>query len=161
MLDQKLIEKLYGRLERPLFNIALRWTWNEAEARELVQEAFVRLWSARWRVRSDTVEAYLYRIVLNLGQKHARRRESWGKISNLLPGADRGMSPEDTVDNSRLRDAIQSLPADLRNVLLLCEFSDLKQRQIAGLLDIAPGTVASRRHVAVKRLKEALGDGSD
>ncbi len=161
MLDQKLIEKLYGRLERPLFNIALRWTWNEAEAQELVQEAFVRLWSARWRVRSDTVEAYLYRIVLNLGQKHARRRESWWKVSNLLPGTDRGMSPEDTVDSARLRDAIKGLPPDIRNVLLLCEFSDLKQREIAELLNIAPGTVASRRHLAVKRLKEALGDGSD
>lgn len=161
MLDQALIERLYGRLERPLFNIALRWTWNEAEAQELVQEAFVRLWSARWRVREETVEPYVYRTLLNLCKKHARHREAWWKVSRLLPSANPGPGPETAVDNARLRETIKRLPFDQRNVLLLCEFSDLKQREIAGILDIAPGTVASRRHLALERLKETLGDGTD
>lgn len=158
MLDQALIERLYGRLERPLFNIALRWTWNEAEAHELVQDAFLRLWSARWRVREETVEPYVYRTLLNLCQKHARRRDIWDRVARLLPALETAPSPASSVDDERLREAIAALPGAQRNVLLLCEFSDLKQREIAEILGIPPGTVASRRNLALERLKEALGD---
>ncbi|MEM9304560.1 MAG: sigma-70 family RNA polymerase sigma factor [Pseudomonadota bacterium] len=157
MLDATDIESLYQRLERPLFNVAFRWTWNDAQAQELVQEAFLRLWNARWRVRPDSAEAYVYRIVLNLGQKHAGRRSRWRDFVTRAPQAEEdARGPEQDADGEALRRAIVALPDTLRSVLLLCEYSGLRQREIAALLDIRPGTVGSRRHEAMARLREAL-----
>ncbi len=157
MLDRAELERLYRELEQPLYNVALRWTWNAAEAQELVQEAFVRVWAGRRRIRAQSAKAYIYRTVLNLAQKHARRREVWRRVRGwlsveALPASEPGRG----IDRQRVREAIRALPEPQRAVLLLCEFSDLKQREIAAILDIPPGTVASRRDLAVRRLKEVL-----
>lgn len=157
MLDALDIESLYQRLERPLFNVAFRWTWSDAQAQELVQEAFLRLWKARWRVREDSAEAYVYRIVINLGQKHAGRRSRWRDFVTRTPEVEpRAPDPELDADSEALRRAVTALPDTLRSVLLLCEYSGLRQREIAALLGIRPGTVGSRRHEAIGRLREAL-----
>ena len=157
-MDHPALERLYQRMERPLFNIALRWTWNEAEAQELVQEAFLRLWSARRRLRMETVDSYLYRTVLNLAQKHARRRETWGRVRAMLTGGEPDPTPDARCDDERVRAAIRALPDDLRATLLLCEYSDLKQREIGEIMGIPTGTVGSRRELAIRRLKEVLGN---
>ena len=70
------LEALYVRLEGPLYNVAYRYVWDAAEAQDIVQEAFVRLWRARDRVRMQTVEALVYRIALNL----ARNRRRWLRL---------------------------------------------------------------------------------
>lgn len=159
MLDRPALERLYLEQERPLFNVALRWTWDAAEAQELVQEAFVRVWAARRRVRAETAGAYVYRTVLNLCQKHARRRDRWRLVRVKLLGLpDEGQprTPEQAGQETQLREAIERLPDDQRSILLLTEYTDLKQHEIAELLGIPPGTVASRRNTAIKRLKENL-----
>jgi len=159
MLDRPTLERLYLEQERPLFNVAVRWTWNAAEAQELVQEAFVRVWAARRRVRRETAGAYVYRTVLNLCQKHARRRDRWRLVRATLlgrPDEGRPRTPEQAGQDAQLREAIERLPDAQRHVLLLTEYTDLKQREIAELLAIPPGTVASRRHTAINTLKESL-----
>lgn len=161
MLDEAGIEALYRDLEKSLFNIALRWTWNDAEAHELVQDAFLKLWSARWRIRAETSRAYVYKTVLNLAQKHARKRQTWWRVRQLIPVADYDTSPERSYDDARVQAAIRRLPEAQRSVLLLCEFSDLKQREIARILGIPPGTVASRRNHALKRLRETFHAQTD
>lgn len=60
---------------------------------------------------------------------------------------------------TRLRGAIESLPEKLREVLLLTEFSGMLHDEIAALLGIPPGTVASRRHLAVQRLRGRMRNG--
>jgi RNA polymerase sigma-70 factor (ECF subfamily) len=57
-----------------------------------------------------------------------------------------------------VRAAVDALPERLRDVVLLCEFSGMTQAQVAAVLDIPPGTVASRRSLAAGRLRELLGD---
>lgn len=161
MLDEAGIEALYRDLEKSLFNIALRWTWSDAEAHELVQEAFLKLWSARWRIRAETSRAYAYKTVLNLAQKHARKRQTWWRVRQLLPDADFDTSPERSYDDARVQAAIRQLPEAQRSVLLLCEFSDLKHREIARILGIPPGTVGSRRNHALKRLREMFHAQTD
>ncbi len=163
MLSHAEFERLYVDYERPLFNIAWRWTWNDAEAIELVQEAFVRLWARRHQIEAKTSKAYLFKVVINLAQKHARRRDTWQRVRQrlaatpaLAPLAAR--LPDQQWQTDQLRDAIVALPNELRQVLVLTEYSDLSQREIATLLGIPVGTVGSRRHSAVARLKEQLKD---
>src|SRR4051794_886636 len=73
-LDKPTLEALYMKLEKPMFNVVYRWTWNASDAQDVVQEAFLNIWKARDRVDLATVEPLLYRAALNLASN--RRRSS-------------------------------------------------------------------------------------
>lgn len=87
---------------------------------------------------------------------HWRRLWRHEPVEESLPAE--GASPEDSLAALRLRAALRQLPPASRDVLLLSEFSGLRGDEIAALLGIPAGTVASRKHNAVVRLKALLGD---
>ena len=164
------LEKLYARLERPLFNVVYRWVWNDEEAQEIVQDAFVRLWKMRERIDMETVEPLVYRIAINRASDKRRWRTlrrwlSLEKIFNLsddAPLADTALAAHH--ERERLRRAIEELPDALRHVILLTEFSGMSYKDVAAALDIEPGTVGSRRSRAIAWLRRVLretGDPSD
>jgi RNA polymerase sigma-70 factor (ECF subfamily) len=161
------LEQLYTRLEKPVYNVVYRWVWQAEEAQDIVQEAFVRLWRMRDRVELSTVEPLLFRIALNLAASHARwkRVRRWvsldalGGTRSASPGADERLS--ERQDRERAREAVRSLPEELRRVVLLCEYSKLTYDEIGEILSIPPGTVGSRRHRALRLLRERLGGGAD
>jgi RNA polymerase sigma-70 factor (ECF subfamily) len=157
------LEALYTRLARPLYNVVRARVWETEEAHDIVQEAFVRLWRMRRRTDRETAKALVFRIALNLATSRLR----WRRIRRLLPvealasTPAAGPSPEqDMADGertARLRAAILDLPEEQRDVVLLCEYTELGYEQIATVLGISPGTVASRRHRALERLRRHLG----
>lgn len=157
MLDEIEFERLYQDLEKRLFNIAYRWTWNAAEAQELVHEGFIRVWARRAAIDPATAERYLVRTLINLCHKRARRQRRWNHVRELLPlSRAKPEPPEASYQANSLRRAIEALPDKHRDVLLLAEFTDMKQHQIGELLGIPAGTVASRRNTALLKLKEAM-----
>src|SRR6056297_766005 len=156
MLDRADFEALYLECEGPFYNIALRWTWNAAAAQEIVQEIFLRLWSRRLVIRRDRAGAYAYRCLLNLCHDHARARRRSPEMTHREPVDRSGRSAEATVLFAQLRRALDSLSDEQRDVVLLSEFAGLKQREIADLLRIAPGTVASRKNAALNILRRRL-----
>ena len=157
MLDSDGFEALYRAEEKRLFNIAFRWTWNAADAAELVHEAFARIWDRRLLVDPERASAYAARTVVNLCHKRARRRRRWQRVREALHlHPPRTREPAERHDDTVVRRAVEALSDNLRDVLLLTEFSGLKQREVAEILGIAPGTVASRRSRALKQLEEEL-----
>ncbi|MEM7705976.1 MAG: sigma-70 family RNA polymerase sigma factor [Pseudomonadota bacterium] len=159
MLRQEDLEALFVKRERSLFNIALRWTFNEAQADELVQEAFLRVWQQRRRVVPETANAYLYQTLNRLAMKLARRRTVWRRVKTLLGSGDASQDwllPADQYDRIEVQEAIQALPDGQRAVLLMAEFSGLSQKEIGQALNLPTGTVGSRRHAALAKLKELL-----
>ncbi|MET0282260.1 MAG: RNA polymerase sigma factor [Steroidobacteraceae bacterium] len=156
-------QQLYERLEKPLYNLAFRYVWVAQEAEDVVHDAFLQLWARRERIESATADRYLWTSVLNLARKRRRwaraKRfvlfEEWEQQSPGAHAADAAASQE--ADGARLRAAIEKLPEKLRTVLLLAEFSEMGYDEIAQLLAIPKGTVASRRHLAVLHLRERLG----
>ena len=156
------LEALYERLEKPVYNVVYRWVWNREEARDVVQDAFVRLWRMRKRVEMATVEPLVYKIALNLARSRLRRRRiiRWvglDAVSATLRDprdVEGGMARSE--DQARVREAVLALPDELRQVILLCEFSDMDYEQIAEALSIPPGTVGSRRNRALRKLRELL-----
>jgi RNA polymerase sigma-70 factor (ECF subfamily) len=159
VLDRDTFEALYRDQEKRLFNVAYRWTWNRAEAHELVQEAFLRMWTRRAFIDAERAAAYAARSVVNLCRKRARRARRWQRVRAALQLAPpESRTPPRCYENDSVRRAIESLPDVQRHVLLLTEFTDLKQHEIAELLDIRPGTVASRRNRALAALKENLNE---
>ena len=162
-LDDAEIERLYLRLEKPLFNVVYRWLWQAEEAHDLVQEAFVRLFRMRDRIEPATVEALVYRIALNLARNRRRARRLWRWVAleaapdapAPAPGADEALSAEER--RRAVRAAVDALPEKLRAVVTLCEPAHMSYQEAAAVIEIPAGTVASRRNAAMKRLEAALG----
>jgi RNA polymerase sigma-70 factor (ECF subfamily) len=163
-MEEDDLERLYTRLERRLANVVYRWVWNIDEAQEIVQEAFVRLWRMRARVDLSTVEPLVYRIALNLASSRRRSKRLWQWVSleavreraSLARATDESMAGEE--DAARLRAAVEALPEDLRRVIVMCELSEMSYQAIAEALSIPAGTVGSRRHRALARLRQALAE---
>jgi RNA polymerase sigma-70 factor (ECF subfamily) len=158
------LEQLYARLEKPLCNLVYRWLWSMDESQDVVQDAFVRLWRMRARVDKQTVEPLIYKIALNLAASRRRSKRVWRWVSfDTIRAPSSADEPADDAISSRqelgrLRRAVERLPDDLRRVIMLCEYSELSYDEIAGIMSIPAGTVGSRRHRAIQRLRETLSE---
>lgn len=158
--DRSALERLFVDHERALFNVVCRWTWNREDAAEIVQEAFGRLWTMRARVDANRARPLVYRIALNLAASHRR----WQRVRRFVGLRD--AASVDTVEDDLLAKerhealgrAMDRLPETLRRTLVLCELSELTYDEIAELEGTRPGTVGSRRHAALARLRPLLQD---
>lgn len=161
--DQQRVEALYLRLERKLTNVVYRWLWNRDEVRDILQEAFVRLWQMRDRVDWQRAEPLVYRIALNLAARRRRSRRLWQFVAlGQAPAgastdaaealeADAGAAREQAV-----RRAIDALPERHRRVLVLALHADMTYGEIGDVLGISAGTVGSRRNTAIRLLRGML-----
>jgi RNA polymerase sigma-70 factor (ECF subfamily) len=154
--DTRRIEELFTRLERPLTNVLYRWLWSREDVRDAIQDAFVRLWQMRERVEWERAEPLIYRIALNVAANRRRRRALW-RWAAL--DDDTRAAPDEVADPEReaaVRRAIDALPERHRRVLTLAVHAELSHEQIADVLGIPVGTVASRRNTAVRKLRAKL-----
>ena len=144
-----------------MYNVVYRRLWNAEESLDVVQDCFARVWKARDRVLPDTAEAFAWRVLLNLVSNRRRTQRLWGWFA-FDSERDGGEDPGAEADLERrqreaaVRTAVEGLPEKLRDVVLLSEFSAMTQAEVAAVLEIPPGTVASRRHLAAAKLREAL-----
>ncbi|NOY26897.1 MAG: sigma-70 family RNA polymerase sigma factor, partial [Oligoflexia bacterium] len=67
---------------------------------------------------------------------------------------------EDAEQMARVRAAVDALPERLRSVVMLCTFSELSYAEVAQVLEIPAGTVASRKNKAMAVLRSQLEDGN-
>lgn len=158
-LDRRAFELLFVEQEAPLYNVVFRYVWHREDAAEMVQEAFVRLWKMRARVEPGSAKALVYRIAINL----AITRRRWLGLRRFVGLEAATLStdiPDEAVisghQTARLRDALARLPSRLRDVVILCELRELSHAEIAEILGVRPGTVGSRRHEALTRLRTIL-----
>ena len=162
-LDQATLERLYVKLEKPMFNVVYRWLWNASDAQEVTQQAFLKVWEARDRVDVATVEPLLYKTALNLASNKRRSSRLWRWLGIEAAGEEPSGAPtsEEALaaarKKERVRAAIDALPERLREVVMLVEYAELSYDEIAATLGIPVGTVGSRRNTALARLAEALG----
>lgn len=160
------------RYARHVYNIAYRMTGNEADARDLSQEAFLRVYRALRRVQPGApLESWLYRIVSNLYIDLLRRRpkvrvESLdapidtprGELTREFPDA--AANPEVVFEREHIDGAIQQalgvLSPDLRIVVVLSDIEGFAYEEIAAMLRVPLGTVKSRLHRARQVLQVRL-----
>lgn len=150
----------YRRLERPLFDVLYRMLWNRHECQDLMHDAFLRIWERRDRVDAERLNALVWVSAMNLARNRLRWHRLWRTEPYDAEWPDNAATPEQTVDSAieqrRLHDALKRLPAAMREVLVLSEFSELSHADIAAVLKIPAGTVASRRHHALQKLRSLL-----
>jgi RNA polymerase sigma-70 factor (ECF subfamily) len=148
---------LYRALEKPLYNVVYRWLWDRMESQDVVQEAFLRCWRARGRIRAEGFKAFVFATALNLASNRRRRKKLWRLVSfdalrEELPDGQQGES----VLSRRMQRAIDELPEQLKRVLLLCELSEMSYGEIAAVTGVKEGTVGSRRNRALALLRKRL-----
>ena len=160
MLDSDSLEACYRRLERPLYNVLYRWLWDAQACQDIIHDSFLRLWDRRAALEPDALDALVYTTALNL----ARNRLRWQKLRQWVIFDDEATQTsngsndgEQAAEQLLLRRALDQLPDNDRQLLLLSEFSGFDTAEIAGLLGIAAGTVGSRRHRALARLRQLMG----
>ena len=123
-----------------------------------VQEVFVKVFRATLP-REETFLGWFYRVILNTGRDLGRRRRSRLRLLRRLTDAapaDVAPAPALPAGDPHLRDALQALGPEFREVVALRFFADLSLDEIARCQDVPTGTVKSRLHTALARLRVAL-----
>lgn len=164
-----IIDRWSARLTALLF----RMTGNAATAAELAQETFVRLYLTRHRFRSGAsarpFSTWLFGIAANLARNHLRWRRRHPEAT--LDDAPEPCSGDDPLKSAKLRElgeivrrAVAALPADLREALVLSEYENLSQVEIASISGCSVKAVERRLARARETLRRSLSpylkDGS-
>jgi RNA polymerase sigma-70 factor (ECF subfamily) len=147
-----------------VYRLAYRLSGNRADAEDLTQETFVRVFRSLAEYTPGTFEGWLHRITTNLFLDMVRRRQrirfdalpedAGDRLAGSQPG------PEQAYDETHLDPEIQAaldaLPPDFRVAVVLCDLEQLSYEEIAATLNIKVGTVRSRIHRGRVLLREAL-----
>jgi RNA polymerase sigma-70 factor (ECF subfamily) len=146
------------------FNYARWLTKNHAEAEDVVQDACVRAMRFFSSLRDDDARAWLFAIVRNTWYSRVSRRGNV-KEATSLDGAPRDQ-PDDALDPEErllqqhtvalVRAALEQLPVDFREVIVLREIEGLSYKEIAEVVQVPIGTVMSRLARARQRLMSVL-----
>ncbi|HLE77517.1 MAG TPA: sigma-70 family RNA polymerase sigma factor [bacterium] len=164
---------LVERYGRQVYNIAYRLTGRDADAKDLAQEAFIRVFRAFRRIDPEAhLDSWLYRIVTNLYIDSLRRRpkvrlESLDEPLTTLKGGevskevtDSAPGPEaavlDAQLDSEVQQALLGLNPELRMIVVLSDVEGYSYEEIGAMLAIPVGTVKSRLHRARKTLQSKL-----
>ena len=149
--------ELYRALEKPLYNVVYRWLWDRMESQDVVQEAFLRCWRARDRIRPDGFKAFVFRTALNLAANRRRRKKLWRLVSfDSLPDEPPDVRGGPSVLSPRVQRAVDELPDRLKRVLVLCELAGMSYGEVAAVTGVKEGTVGSRRNRALALLRKRL-----
>jgi RNA polymerase sigma-70 factor (ECF subfamily) len=122
--------------------------------RDLAQETFVRALHAWDRFDGTDARAWLHTIGLRLAFNERQRRVRWGRLLGRRAQEATWVTPEDRG----LHQALRRLRPEHRAALLLTVIDGYTQAEVAAMLDVAPGTVASWISRSKAHLREALTD---
>jgi len=160
---------LYDRYARVVYSLARRIVQVDAEAEDVVQDVFSQMFrqAARYDVRRGTVSSWLLTIARTRAIDRVRARKR-------LPDSRLGREPETAAENvpdpradqerqalsdeqvTRVRRALEHLPADQRKAIELAYYDGLSQSEIAEQLKEPLGTVKSRIRAAMTKLRDTL-----
>jgi len=171
--EDSALNLLMNQWQTPLVRFIFRYVGNQEEALDLAQETFVRVYQNRQGYRANAkFSSWLFTIASNLCRNHLRWTHRHPTVSlagvdndggpadatDTLPSPDR--TPSDTAEHNDtvrcVKESIQSLPHDLKTVVLLFEYEELSYEEIAGVLDCSAKAVETRLYRARKILREKL-----
>jgi RNA polymerase sigma-70 factor (ECF subfamily) len=160
---------IVSRWERKIFALCYGMLSREDEAKDAAQETFIAAFRNLKNFRGDAkVSSWLHRIAVNqcLTTKRRTKTRSESFLDDEENTEDKvfvaplNLSPSKTTEQSErlqvVRQAVFSLPVDLRQVIVMKEFEDMTFQQISETLDLPLSTVKSRLYTALKQLRMKL-----
>ena len=168
--DEAAIEALYERYGGACYRLARRILDDAQLAEDVVQQVFLALWQGTgYDPRRGAVSTWLLSMThhkaVDSVRKEGTRRRRTASDQALLEKAAVGPGPEDEAWTrwraERTREALRTLPAEQREVLLLAYYGGYTQREIADMTGLPLGTVKSRTLGAMHRLRDRLAGIDD
>ena len=152
-LVKQLFNELFREHEHKLYAFAVKVLRSDAQAKDIVQDVFLKLWTIREQLHEiENMDAFLYRLAENRVYDYLRaaasrektRQELWQRVQQAN---NTGAIPLEAKEYQQLvQQAIEQLPPQRKTVYLLSKEDGLKQQQIAAELQLSPHTV--RNHLA-------------
>lgn len=161
--DRTAFERLVAETAPQIYALVLRLVGNEHDARDVVQETYLRAFSSIGRFRNEAaVTTWLYRIAANCSATHCSRRrptlplEAASGIADERPEQDPAVASGDADAWRRLVNLLGGLPVALRAVVVLHDVYGFDHEAIATELGISRAASKVRLHRARRRLREQL-----
>jgi RNA polymerase sigma-70 factor (ECF subfamily) len=163
--DRSAFEELVRLTYADTYTLAYRLTGNEEDARDVVQDSYLRAYRGIRRFRGEAqFSTWLYRITANCAsttiQRRARNRhddlDEDLMLADERPDTDPQMHAEGQLERDRVAAAVADLPDRLRAVVVLRDVYDLPHEAIAVELGISEAAAKVRLHRARKKLRERL-----
>jgi RNA polymerase sigma-70 factor (ECF subfamily) len=157
--DEEAFLLIYRRHQAPMYRFALRMTGNTWAAEEIVQDVFMTLMRdpKKYDATRGALGAFLYGVARNRVMKHLERlpREVALEEKNedgtgfgiiLQDASTPAMWLEKRERVRQVRDAVQELPVEFREAVVLCELEELTYEEAAQMAGCPIGTIRSRLH---------------
>lgn len=163
--DREAFDQLVKATYTEAYTLAFRLTGNEEDARDVVQDAYLRAYKGIRRFRGDAAfSTWLYRITANcastyIGKRTRARHDELpddAPVVDERPSVDPSLRADQEEDRQRLAEALEQLPPDMRAVVVLRDVYDLPHEAIAAELGITEGAAKVRLHRARRKLRERL-----
>jgi RNA polymerase sigma-70 factor (ECF subfamily) len=161
---------LVQRWERPIYGLSLRMLGRDEDARDVCQETFLAAFRNLRKFRGEAkFSSWLYRIALNAC--HSRLRRNGGAVEQSLDEEDESGRKCELADPASesltdrlhwdqratiVRRALQALPPEMRQVIVMKEYEELTFAEIAEVLQIPVSTVKSRLYTGLQQLRLRL-----
>lgn len=167
--DDLALNGLMDRWQVRLRGFIYRWTRNDADALDLAQETFLRVYQHRKRFRRGArFSTWMFQIALNLARDRARWRrrhpteplESMAEPPNPIPQGSPAANPADSALQAEkiaaVKSAIGGLPDELREAVILFEYEEKSHAEIAAIVRATPKAVETRLYRARQILRNSL-----
>jgi RNA polymerase sigma factor (sigma-70 family) len=149
---------LFERHHRSLYNFFLRQAWNPDTCEDLVQDVFYKMLRYRGTYKGTSkFTTWMYKVAVNAKIDYLRKHRHQADETEIHESIPSSEPPPDDVATRRsekalLMKALNKLPDDKRDVLLLKRFENMKYEEIAKVMGCKEGTVKARVHWALKDL---------
>jgi RNA polymerase sigma factor (sigma-70 family) len=154
--DLNAFKMIYHRYEQPLLHTAFRMLGQQQDAEDAVQTTFLKLYRGVQKFRCGSrFSTYLFRILLNVCFDMLKKR----KIKNIQldEKIDLSIRPKNDL-KMRLEEAVGKLPERMRACFVLFAVEDIRQSEIAQILNLTVGGVKSNIYHAKAKLRAMLSD---
>lgn len=168
--EKRAFELLVSKYQRRLLRLLGRILHNQSDVEDIAQETFLKAYRALPKFRNESAfYTWLYRIAVNTARNHISSKHNQvfvsdqiqsqdGETFSLLDNLTDGETPETHMHNREIIEALQKaldeLPEQLRQAIVLRELEGLSYEEIATTMDCPVGTVRSR----IFRAREAISE---
>src|SRR5262245_45327801 len=167
--DEPAFAALYDRHARVAYSLAYRLLGSREAAEDLVQDTFMAVWRSpsAYSAGRGSVRTWLLAILHNRGVDRLRSASAMSRRQEALEHQALAARPESEdlaeaaaarVEADEVRGALRELPAEQRQVLGLAYYGGFTHQEISGMLELPLGTVKSRMHLGLTRIRRSLGD---
>ena len=160
--DSKVFEEIYTDYAKALYNFAFYKCGSSAQAEDLVQEAFIKMWNNCAKVIFNKAKSFLFTVTNNLFLNEVAHKKVVLNYRKKPIKTHTDESPEYILEEkeflNKLQGAIASLKEGQRIVFLMNRIDKKTYKEIAEMLGVSVKAVEKRMHLALLQLRKTIGN---